>query len=119
MARSVVVTDASTFLALDRGEPVGLVTVYRDTHDWTCAHLVSLWVSPDQRRHGVATTLTEAVLDWARLSDVQVVDLWVTENNEGARHLYERCGFVESGERQQLPSRPHLQEREMRRAIPG
>ena len=39
--------DASTFLALDGGEPVGLVTVYRDTHDWTCAHLVSLWVSPD------------------------------------------------------------------------
>ncbi len=111
--------DASTFLALYRGEPVGLVTVYRDPDDRTCARLVSLWVSPDQRRHGVATTLTEAVLDWARLSEVQAVDLWVTENNDGARHLYERCGFVDSGERQPLPSHPHLKEMEMRRAIPG
>jgi ribosomal protein S18 acetylase RimI-like enzyme len=112
-------SDASTFLALDDGDPVGLVTVYREPESRTCAHLVSLWVSPDQRGRGVATSLTEAVLDWARLSQVQTVDLWVTENNEAARHLYERCGFIASGERQPLPSHPRLQEIEMRRGIPG
>jgi N-acetylglutamate synthase-like GNAT family acetyltransferase len=41
---------------------VGLVTVYRDPDDSSCAQLVSLWVSPDQRRRGVATALTEAYL---------------------------------------------------------
>jgi ribosomal protein S18 acetylase RimI-like enzyme len=111
-------SDASTFLAVDEGDPVGLVTVYRDPDDRTCAHLVSLWVSPDHRRSGVATSLTETVLDWARLADVQTVDLWVTENNQGARHLYERCGFSDSGERQPLPSNPHLREMAMHRTIP-
>ena len=38
--------DARTFLALDDGDPVGLVTVYRDPDDRARAHLVSLWVSP-------------------------------------------------------------------------
>ena len=111
--------DARTFLALDDGDPVGLVTVYRDPDDRARAHLVSLWVSPGQRRRRVATTLTEAVLDWARTTDVQAVDLWVTETNAGARELYERCGFVDSGQRQPLPSHPHLQEMAMRRTIPA
>lgn len=108
---------ASTFLALDEGDAVGLVTVFRDPDDPAHAHLVSLWVSPERRRHGVATSLTNAVLDWARAAEVEVVDLWVTETNDAARHLYERCGFVDSGQRQPLPSNPHLQELAMHRVL--
>jgi ribosomal protein S18 acetylase RimI-like enzyme len=111
-------TNASTFLARVDGQAVGLVTAFRDPEEGARAHLVSMWVSPEQRRHGVATALTQAVLDWARLAEVHTVSLWVTESNDAARRLYERCGFVESGERQPLPSHPRLQEIALYRAIP-
>jgi len=112
-------SDASTFLALDDGDAVGLVTAYRDPDEHTRAHLVSLWVSPDRRGHGVATALTEAVLRWAQLAEIRTVGLWVTETNDAARRLYERCGFADSGARQPLPSHPHLQEMAMHREITG
>jgi ribosomal protein S18 acetylase RimI-like enzyme len=112
-------SDASTFLATGDGDPVGLVTVYRDPDDPARAHIVSLWVSPDRRREGVATALTDAATDWARRAGVRTVSLWVTENNAAAKRLYERCGFVASGERMPLPSRPDLQEIAMHRAVAG
>jgi len=108
---------AGTFMAMDDGVTVGLVTVFRDPDEPTRAHLVSLWVSPQRRGLGVATALTRAALDWADLVDVRVVDLWVTENNDAARRLYERCGFQYSGECQPLPSDPHLKEIAMRRDV--
>jgi RimJ/RimL family protein N-acetyltransferase len=37
----------------------------------------------------------------------------VTEKNEPARRLYERCGFVPSGNRQPLPSDPSVEEIQM------
>jgi ribosomal protein S18 acetylase RimI-like enzyme len=113
-------TDASTFLGMVDGRAVGLVTAFRDPEDRTRAHLVSMWVSPEQRRHGLATALTQAALDWAaRLAEVHTVGLWVTESNDSARRLYEGCGFVESGERQPLPSHPRLQEIALYRTISG
>jgi ribosomal protein S18 acetylase RimI-like enzyme len=101
---------ASTYLALDDGESVGLVTVFLDPENQARAHLVSMWVTPSWRRRAVGTALTRAVLDWAHRNMAQTVDLWVTETNDAARRMYERCGFVESGNRQPLRSHPGLQE---------
>ena len=102
--------NASTFLALDDGEAIGLVTTFLDPADGARAHLVSMWVTPSWRRRAVGTALTQAVLDWAHRSQAQTLDLWVTETNDAARAMYKRCGFIESGERQPLPSHPGLQE---------
>ena len=41
--------------------------------------------------------------------------LWVTETNDPARALYERCGFAATGERQPLPSHPQHAEIAMAR----
>ena len=75
-----------------------------------------MWVTPSLRRRGIGTALTQAVLDWADQRGVQIVNLWVTETNDAAHRMYERCGFVESGERQPLPSDPALEEIAMSRA---
>ena len=69
--------------------------------------LVSMWVAPAARGHGVGEALVNAVTGWATGRDVH---LWVTERNTAARALYERCGFAVTTERQQLPSDPSLSE---------
>jgi ribosomal protein S18 acetylase RimI-like enzyme len=56
---------------------------------------------------------------WRTMRDVRlghsIVQLWVTETNDPARRLYERCGFALTGERKPLPSHPEYAEIAMAR----
>jgi GNAT superfamily N-acetyltransferase len=70
--------------------------------------LVSLWVRPHARGHGLGQVLIETVIVWARARGSSRVHLWVAENNHHARPLYERCGFSPTAERQPLPSNLEL-----------
>jgi len=63
------------------------------------AHKGLLWgmyVRPDARQAGVGRRLVEAVIDFAR-QRVELLQLSVVSNNEPARRLYARLGFVEYG----------------------
>ena len=93
--------------------PAGLAGVY--VADGV-ADLVSRWVRPAARGRGAGEALLEAAAAWARARDFGALFLWVTESNEPARRLYERCGFSPTGERQPLPSDPSLTEIRMSRA---
>lgn len=66
-------------------------------------HLVSMWVDPERRRHGIGRRLIEALLAAAREKGVREVDLWVAEGNDAALSAYERAGFERTGERAGLP----------------
>jgi len=109
---------AVTFFAfaadLADGEPAGLAGVYVEDG---AADLVSMWVRPAARGHGVGEALVQGAADWARARDYDTLYLWVTESNMAARGLYERCGFAITGERQPLPSDPSLTEIRMRRPL--
>jgi ribosomal protein S18 acetylase RimI-like enzyme len=93
--------------------PAGLAGVYVEDG---AADLVSMWVRPSARGLGVGEALVEAAAAWARARDFGALFLWVTESNEPARRLYERCGFSPTGESQPLPSNPVLTEIQMSRA---
>lgn len=67
------------------------------------AGLFAMWVALDARGAGVGRDLVEHVVSWARSQAFRVLRLRVTETNEGARRLYERCGFADDGVR--LPLR--------------
>ena len=67
------------------------------------AGLFGMWVAPDERRTGIGHDLVEQVVRWARSEGFPVLRLLVTLTNDGAMHLYERCGFVDGGVR--LPLR--------------
>jgi ribosomal protein S18 acetylase RimI-like enzyme len=108
---------SATFLAIEEETTVGLVTVFLMDEAPEEAHLVSMWVAPERRRHGLGRRLIEAVLSWARDQRAEGVRLWVTETNNDARRLYRSAGFIETGERQPLPSNPELRERELRRRV--
>lgn len=54
----------------------------------------SIVVHPAMRGKGIGTRLLEAVFDYARAGGFRSVRLEVVDTNPGARHLYERMGFV-------------------------
>lgn len=94
--------------------PAGLVGVYVEDG---AAELVSMWVRPSARGLGVGEALVEAAAAWAKARDFRSLFLWVTESNPPAVRLYERLGFISTGERQPLPSDPALAEIRMRREL--
>lgn len=87
------------------------------THDsWLCslvicmqylenaeeAYLKGMWVAPGARKRGIATKLVQRALDWAKdhVGDKGKFESVVLDipHNQGARRLYESCGFVEVGD---------------------
>jgi GNAT superfamily N-acetyltransferase len=66
------------------------------------ANLYAMWVAPDARRAGRGRALVEAVRAWAAERGASTLHLCVTDSNEGAATMYERCGFVPTGERSPL-----------------
>jgi GNAT superfamily N-acetyltransferase len=97
-----------TFFAYTSGSngtlPSGLVGGLHEVPN--TVELVSLWVRPKARGQGVGQALVRAVMGWARERRATRVHLWLTDTNEPARLLYQRCGFTLTGESQPLPSNP-------------
>ena len=92
------------FLAWSRsGDPVGIAGGMRMDDRPEERHLISMWVSPEARGHGIARLLVDAVVDWARADGAQELSLWVVDGNERALRLYERLGFRLTGDRQDFP----------------
>jgi GNAT superfamily N-acetyltransferase len=106
------ISRGGTFFAyvpeVDGNEPSGLVGGFQEKP--ATVELVSLWVRPRVRGLGVGDALVAAVIDWARARNATSVHLWLTETNQHARMLYERCGFSPTDERQPLPSKSDLTE---------
>ena len=109
-------SDAVTFFARlpDHAEPAGLGGALEEDG---VVEVVSMWVRPSARGHGVGAALVGAAADWAKARDHDTLYLWVTETNTPARVLYERCGFTPTGEHQPLPSDPSQTEIQMRRPL--
>ena len=93
-----VLARADVFGAFRAADLVGMAG-YRTQAGAKQAHKGLLWgmyVRPVARGTGAAQRLVEAVLDHAR-QRVELVQLFVVSENEVARRLYRRCGFVEYG----------------------
>ena len=62
------------------------------------AELISMWVGPAARGHGVGDRLVRAVERWARRAGAEALRLAVAPGNENATALYRRNGFRLTGE---------------------
>jgi ribosomal protein S18 acetylase RimI-like enzyme len=58
--------------------------------------LVGIYVRPSARKAGVGRRLVETIVEFAR-QRVELIQLSVVSDNEQARRLYERLGFLEYG----------------------
>ena len=109
--------DGSFFAFIpELAEPAGLAGGYEEEAPGV-VELISMFVRPQARGHGVGEALVDAVVAWAKDKGAASVHLWVTESNKPAIRLYERCGFTVTPERQSLPSNPALGEVGMTRPL--
>lgn len=96
-------------LALHEGSAVGMAAGYSDLPGWL--HVVAMWVDPAWRGQGLGRRLLDAVVVWAGERGLRC-HLDVTLGNDAARRLYERYGFVATGETEPLRAgSPHRIER--------
>src|SRR4051794_22748720 len=59
------------------------------------AYVQTIAVAPTAQRHGIGTALLKVLIDETRQRGVDHLDLEVRADNDAARRLYERHGFVE------------------------
>lgn len=78
---------------LDR-KPAGMVSAVQGGGD---VELISMWVAPFGRGHGVGDALVDAVLGWEVIQPTSRVVLCVMAGNDHAAALYRRHGFVDAG----------------------
>jgi len=119
-AWSKQLTDLPTFVAVCDGLDVGMVRGARDTGRARTAWLISMWVAPAWRSKGVGGALVDAVIDWARSSNVDRLLLDVVDDNNPAIALYARKGFEPNGEVSALPPpRQHIREHQRELRLSG
>jgi len=102
------------FVARDGAATLGTVGAYREAD---VMELISMWVEPHSRGRGVATTLVERVIAYARIVRCSEVRLWVAEGNTIAERLYTRCGFAWTGAVQRIRPDEPRSESEMARVL--
>ncbi len=86
-------------LAFRGGAPVGMGAGFRDLPGWL--HVVAMWTDPAHRGGGVGTAVLAHLAGWAAARDLRI-HLDVAVGNPGARAVYERAGFVATGETRPL-----------------
>lgn len=96
--RSSWTTEAATLVAVADDRLIGNLGVAREAHPVT-RHVASLGmlVAADWRSRGVGSALLAEVFRWARWAGVEKLALTVYPDNDRARRLYEKFGFVEEG----------------------
>lgn len=116
VSRAAAGNTRAIFLAFDGADCVGLAGCVDDDLG-ADRQLVSMWVAPSHRGTGMANRLVQAVLAWAGEAGARRIGLWVTQDNEPARQLYERAGFSVTGDVRTLPSDPRKEEIRMTRDL--
>jgi ribosomal protein S18 acetylase RimI-like enzyme len=88
-----IVRDELALVAEERGEAVGFALARR--RDAVHARLTDLYVVPTARRRGVAAELVREVVSEYKQDGVEHLSLEVMIENDDARAVYARWGFLE------------------------
>lgn len=72
---------------------------YRDKEAYISTVELSIYVSPNFRKHGVATALMGEILDYAKKEEsIHLVVSVITAGNEASVKLHEKFGFTYAGQ---------------------
>jgi len=99
--------DQITVLAVSGERTIGMtIALGRPNSDHRIVPIVSVFVTPSERRKGVAGRLLGIAQAWARDQGGSRTSLWVEEENVPARSFYESIGYVATLDRQKMTSPP-------------
>jgi ribosomal protein S18 acetylase RimI-like enzyme len=90
--------DAAVFVAERAGVIVGYVYAGLEPMSWKelrdrAGFIHDVVVEDSSRRHGIASLLVHAAIDWLRAQGAPRVMLWTAEQNPAAQELFRRLGF--------------------------
>lgn len=106
--------DGASVLGSSRGGVVAMGGTYLPGDGW--CHVFGMWVDPGWRGQGLGRRVLERLTRWAAERALPM-ELGVTVGNDAARTVYERFGFVATGETS--PLRPGAVERLERMVLPS
>lgn len=77
----------------------GVVTVMKQTHPKFShkANILAMYICPSARRKGGAAKLLQEVIIFAEAINLELLQLSVVTENQPAKQLYEKVGFVSYG----------------------
>lgn len=87
----------NTMLGFYQDIPAGLAALYQDPDRADMAHLIQVWVHPDHRGTGLATTLISQLFSWAKECDYRQIFTEVAVENTRAIAFYQKLGFQRTG----------------------
>lgn len=86
-----LVEKSEVFVISSEGHYIATVILKQDDDGvWS---IKSLWTDPEYRNRGLATTLLTVVLQTAKESGIEVIELGINANQTTAIKLYESLGF--------------------------
>jgi len=88
---------ALTFEAWDNGQMIGLVAAYFNDPEGRTGFITSINIIKDYMGKGIATKLMNMCLTYGRQNNFKEIELEVNSKNKKAIKLYEKFGFLESG----------------------
>jgi ribosomal protein S18 acetylase RimI-like enzyme len=111
--------EMATVLALDDGEPVGIVGAYRDDDDDSLYHVIAMWVAPEYRGRGLGRALLRTIEAWVHECGGATIQLDVADQAAAAAaaSLYQSAGYVLDGQRSPSPHTPAIIHLSMRKSL--
>jgi GNAT superfamily N-acetyltransferase len=91
------IANSYNVVAMLDDDPVGMASGVPGETAAT-VELISMWVAPSARGHGVGDVLMQRIEQWASRNAAQVLRLNIAADNAGADRLYRRNGFAYTGE---------------------
>ena len=92
-----------TVLAVSGVRTVGMtIALGRSDSDLEVVPIVSVYVSPSDRRQGVAARLLRLAEEWVSAKGGSRTSLWVEEDNVPARRFYESIGYIATLDRHKM-----------------
>jgi ribosomal protein S18 acetylase RimI-like enzyme len=92
-----LVASGDTIVLLAGPNPVGVAVLRLRGAIWSSGlecYLAELYVTPEERGHGIGRALMEAAVREARERGAETMDIGVDEPDLAARRLYESMGFT-------------------------
>jgi RimJ/RimL family protein N-acetyltransferase len=94
------------YIGLLDGTPAGMCGICFPEDLDRAPLIISMWTSRSARGRGVARAMLDACVEYCEAAGYPKLLLGVVDDNLPARRLYERYGFVETGDSEALHSDP-------------